>query len=78
MKLKGTLVDLNENKAALDKIKVNTVDTYKKAFAFPEVAKNDFSNEIFDELEIAEKNLNSNLDNVDLFNNFVETAEDCK
>jgi len=38
------------------------------------VAKNDYSSEVLDELEIAEKNLNSNLDNVDLFNTFVETA----
>ena len=33
---------------------------------------------MFEELEIAEKNLNSNLDNVDLYNNFVETAEKVK
>lgn len=45
---------------------------------FPEVAKNDFSTEVLDEMEIAEKNLNSNLDNVDLFNTFVDTAEACK
>jgi len=45
---------------------------------FPEVAKNDYSSEVLDELEIAEKNLNSNLDNVDLFNAFVDTAEQVK
>jgi hypothetical protein len=33
---------------------------------------------LFDELEIAEKNLNSNLDNVDLFNAFVEEADKVK
>ena len=42
------------------------------------MAKNDFATELFDELEIAEKNLNSNLDNVDLFNAFQETAEKVK
>ena len=33
---------------------------------------------MLEDLEIAEKNLNSNLDNVDLFNTFVETAENVK
>ena len=42
------------------------------------MAKNDFSTEVLEELEIAEKNLNSNLDNVDLYNTFVETAEQCR
>lgn len=45
---------------------------------FPEVSKNDFSTGLFEELEIKEKNLNSNLDNVDLYNDFVETAESVK
>lgn len=62
----------------LDKTKIATVQLYKKQFQFPEVAKNDFSTELFEELEIAEKNLNSNLDNVDLYNTFVETAEKVK
>jgi hypothetical protein len=69
---------MNESAATLDKIKFNSVEAFKKGFQFPEVAKNDFSTEVLDELEIAEKNLNSNLDNVDLFNTFVETAESCK
>ena len=33
---------------------------------------------MLEDLEIAEKNLNSNLDNGDLFNTFVETAEAVK
>lgn len=78
MKTKEQVLELGESQQSLDKIKVNAVDSYKKGFAFPEVSKNDFSSEVLDELEIAEKNLNSNLDNVDLFNNFVETAEECK
>lgn len=78
MKLKEQLADMNESTSSLDKIKINAVDSFKKGFAFVEVSKNDFSSEVLDELEIAEKNLNSNLSNVDLFNNFVETAEQCK
>jgi len=42
------------------------------------VAKNDFSAGLFDELEIAERNFNSNLDNNDLFKTFVETADKVK
>lgn len=74
MKVKEQLLELNESATQLDKTKINAVDLFKKGFAFEEVSKNDFSSEVLDELEIAEKNLNSNLDNVDLFNNFVETA----
>lgn len=78
MKLKQELLDLSQPKDGLDKTKIATNTLYKKQFQFPEVAKNDFSTELFEALEIAEKNLNSNLDNVDLFNNFVETANDTK
>lgn len=78
MKLKAELVDEGESQIQLDKIKISTHDIYKTQFAFPEVAKNDFSTEVLEELEIAEKNLNSNMDNVDLFNTFVDTAEACK
>ena len=42
------------------------------------MAKNDFSTEVLDELEIAQNNLNANLDNVDLFNTFVDVAEASK
>lgn len=51
---------------------------FKKGFQFPDVAKNDFASDQFEQLEISEKNLNSNLSNVDLFNNFVETADKVK
>lgn len=74
--------DLIENdhvpKESLDKLKVNTNSLYKKGFSFPEVAKNDFATELFDELEIAEKNFNANMDNVDLFNTFAQTCEKVK
>jgi len=45
---------------------------------FPEVAKNDFASELFDELEIAEKNFNANMDNEDLYKSFVQTCEKVK
>jgi len=51
---------------------------YKKGFSFPEVAKNDFATALFDELEIAEKNFNANLDNDDLYKSFVQTCEKVK
>ena len=78
MKMREELAEMNEPQNAIDKVKINSCELYKKQFAFPEVAKNDFSSEVLDELEIAEKNLNSNLDNVDLFNAFVDVAEKSK
>jgi hypothetical protein len=71
VKIKTDLIENdNQNREELDKIKITTNEIYKKGFEFPEVAKNDFATDLFDELEIAEKNLNSNLENVDLFNTF--------
>lgn len=69
---------MNESPSSLEKIKVQTVDEYKKNFVFAEVAKNDFSSEVLEELEIAQNNLNANLENVDLYNTFVDTAEKAK
>lgn len=74
--------DLLENdhvpQEQLDKVKITTNAELKKGFSFPEVSKNDFAANLFEEFEIAEKNLNSNLDNVDLFNTFVEQADKVK
>lgn len=79
VKIKNDLIDNDEQSADdLSKMKISTVEVFKKQFSFPEVAKNDFSSNMLDELEISQKNLNSNLDNVDLFNNFVETADKVK
>jgi hypothetical protein len=78
MKIKTELVetDAGDN---LDKLtKIDTFGLMKGKFQFPEVAKNDFSTEVLEEVEIAEKNLNSNLDNVDLYNNFIDTCEASK
>jgi len=54
VKMKNDLIE-NDGLAAdtLDKIKINTVETYKHQFSFPEVAKNDFSTSLFEELEIS-------------------------
>ena len=63
--------DLIENdhvpREQLDKLKVKTNALFKKGFSFPEVAKNDFAENLFEELEISEKNLNSDLDNANLY-----------
>jgi len=81
-KLLELKTDLVENdhvpRDQLDKLRVNTNSLYKKGFMFPEVAKNDFASELFDELEIAEKNFNANMDNDDLFKAFVQTCEKVK
>lgn len=78
MKVKEQLVDLNESASSLEKIKITSVEELKKGFTFAEVAKNDYATEVLDELEIAQNNLNANLDNVDLFNTFVDVAESAK
>lgn len=78
-KLRNELIeDDGQTADDLSKMKISTVEVFKKQFSFPEVAKNDFSTGLLDELEISQKNLNSNLENVDLFNSFVETADKVK
>lgn len=54
VKAKNNLIE-NEGLSAdsLEKIKINTVEIYKKQFSFPEVAKNDFSSGLLEELEIS-------------------------
>ena len=63
MKMRDDLID-NENvpKDELDKVHVGTHKLFKSHFSFPEVAKNDFSADQLDSLEIAEKNFNADLD----------------
>lgn len=79
LQLKEELIEVdNVQREEFDKLKVNTNMLFKKQFAFPEVAKNDFSTELFDELEIAEKNFNANMDNSDLLATFVDTANKVK
>lgn len=79
VKIRNELIETDGQSADdLNKYKISTVEVFKKQFSFPEVAKNDFSSSLLEELEIAQKNLNSNLENVDLFNSFVETADKVK
>jgi hypothetical protein len=79
VKIKTELLETDDQTPDdLTKYKISTVELFKKQFSFPEVAKNDFSSALLDELEISQKNLNSNLENVDLFNSFVETADKVK
>jgi len=61
-------------KEELDKTKIATRALYQKAFSFAEVARNDYAAEQLDELEIAEKNFNANMDNKDLLESFLATA----
>lgn len=70
----------NENvpKEDLDKVKIDTKNLFQKGFQFAEVARNDYAAEQLEELEIAEKNFNSNLDNVDLLGTFLNTATTVK
>lgn len=70
----------NENvpKEELDKVKIDTKNLFQKGFSFAEVARNDYAAEQLEELEIAEKNFNSNLDNVDLLGTFLNTANKVK
>lgn len=42
------------------------------------MSKNDFATGLFDLLEIAEKNLNSNYDHPDNYNNFIKVANETK
>lgn len=53
---------------------VTSLKEFKKHFSFPEVARNDFSTEKLEDLEIAEKNFNADLDNGDLLKTFINTG----
>merc|ERR1719240_1379830 len=74
--------DLMENegvtKEELDKTRIATRALYQKGFQFAEVARNDYAAEQLDELEIAEKNFNANMDNKDLLDTFLSTAASVK
>ena len=79
MEMRTNLIE-NENvaKEELDKVKIDTKNLFQKGFSFAEVARNDYAAEQLEELEIAEKNFNSNLDNVDLLGTFLNTAQSVK
>jgi hypothetical protein len=65
-------------KEELDKTKIATRALYQKGFQFAEVARNDYAAEQLEELEIAEKNFNANIDNKDLLESFLNTAASVK
>lgn len=79
LKMKTELIE-NDNvaKEELDKVKVSSRALFQKGFAFAEVARNDYAAGQLDELEIAEKNFNANMDNKDLLDNFLGTATTVK
>lgn len=54
--------------------KVSTGELYLQAFKFPDVARHEYAQQQLDEVEIAEKNLNNNIDNDDLLTSFTKTA----
>lgn len=68
----------NVAKEELDKVKVSSRALFQKGFAFAEVARNDYAAGQLDELEIAEKNFNANMDNKDLLDSFLGTASTVK
>ena len=76
--LMDTLDQVEHEEEELDKVKIDTKNLFQKGFSFAEVARNDYAAEQLEELEIAEKNFNSNLDNVDLLGTFLNTAQSVK
>ena len=58
--------------------KISTGELYLQAFKFPDVARHEYAQQQLDEVEIAEKNLNNNIDNDDLLTSFTKTAEKIK
>jgi hypothetical protein len=57
-------------------IKVHTSDVYRKSFTFPQIANNDYAQEQFDTLNIAEQNLQKDPQSVQLLDNFMKTADE--
>lgn len=57
-------------------IKVHTSEVYRKSFTFPQIANNDFAQEQFDTLNIAEQNLQKDPGSPTLLENFMKTADE--
>ena len=57
---------------------VTTSELFQKTFKFPSIAKNQFTQDKLDELEIAEKNLNNNPDNEKLLEKFISVTNNVK
>ena len=70
LKLKEKLDDNGYDAHPLD-IAISTDKLYQKGFTIPGVAKNEYSAKQFEILEIAESNLNNNLENKNLVKKFI-------
>jgi hypothetical protein len=57
-------------------LNLNTVETYKKSFTFPQIAHNDYAVEQFETLSVAEQNLNNDPSNDTQYENFIKVAND--
>ena len=77
LKLKEKLQDNGYDAHSLD-IGVTTDKIYEKGFQFATVAHNEYSTKQFEILEIAEKNLNNNLENPKLTKKFIQSAKKVK
>lgn len=79
MQQKLSLINDSDIKAEeLDKVKITALKEFKSHFSFPEVARNDFSMDQLDQLEIAEKNFNADIDNKDLLKALIKTGNEVK
>jgi len=56
------------------KLKIDTLGIYKKSFTFPQIANNDYALEQFEQLAIAEANLNNDLSNENIYDAFINQA----
>ena len=72
--MKGELLQAGADANDMN-MKVNTTDVFIKQFQFPDVAKYDYSVEQLNGLEAAEKNLNDNIDNEKLLDEFIAMAQ---
>ena len=72
---KAKLIDQDQ---LLEAAKVSSVKDFKKGFKFQATAQNDNAVEAFAELDIAQQNLNNNIDNDKLENAFLEVAKKTK
>jgi len=55
---------------------VHASDVYKKSFTFPQIAHNDYAVEQLESLSIAEQNLDKDVTNDTLMENFLKTADE--
>ena len=75
LSLKEKLSDASYDQYKLKDLKVHSSTYFEKAFKFPTVAGNEYSQDQLNLLEAAEKNLNDNIDNDKLQTAFVNTAK---